>query len=95
MADRDIIGVEVIFTDRADDHLPRVNPDPHLEWETTFQAGLVTIPPHLFLHAQGGIEGALRMILMGNRCPEQGKDAVAECLGNISFVPMHGLHHQL
>ena len=32
---------------------------------------------------------------MGNRRTEQGKDAIAQRLGDIAFIAMHGVHHEL
>ena len=32
---------------------------------------------------------------MGNRCTKQGKDAIAQRLGDIALIAMHGVHHQL
>src|SRR5262245_62897989 len=55
----------------------------------------VAIPAHLLLHAQGGIEGPLGVILMRNWRPEQGKDAIAQRLSYIALIAMHGVHHEL
>jgi hypothetical protein len=33
------------------------------------------------------------MIFMRDRRAEQGEDAVAQRLGHITFVAMHGVHH--
>ena len=52
------------------------------------------IPFTLFLYAQGRIEGALRVILMGDGSAEQRKDAVTQRLGDVALVMMHGFHHQ-
>src|SRR5215467_6308004 len=46
-------------------------------------------------YAQGSIECPLGMIFMGNRRTEQGEDAIAEHLGHIALIAMHGVHHQL
>jgi hypothetical protein len=35
------------------------------------------------------------MILVRDRRPEQGHDAVARCLAHRPFVAMHGVHHYL
>jgi hypothetical protein len=47
------------------------------------------------LHAQGGIQRPLGMIFMGKRRAEQSENAVAQRLGNIALIAMHGVHHQL
>jgi hypothetical protein len=51
--------------------------------------------PHVFLHAQGSIEGAMRMIFMSNRRAEERKDAIPKRLGHVAFVAVDGLHHEL
>src|SRR5712692_6845331 len=53
------------------------------------------MPPDFLLHQQGGIEGALGMIFVGNGRAEEGEDAVAGGLSDVAFVAMHGIHHQL
>ncbi len=35
------------------------------------------------------------MIFMGNRRTKERKDAIAQGLGDIALVAMHGVHHQL
>src|SRR5262249_46526206 len=49
----------------------------------------------LLLHAQSGVEGPLRMIFVGQRRTEERKDAVAQRLGDIALVAVHGVHHEL
>jgi hypothetical protein len=55
----------------------------------------IGISSHLVLHAQGSIQCPLGMILMRKRRAEQGKDAIAQSLGDISVILMHGVHHEL
>ena len=35
------------------------------------------------------------MIFMGDGCTEEGEDTITEHLGDIAFIAMHGVHHQL
>src|SRR5712692_6075000 len=55
----------------------------------------IRILANLRLHAQGGIEGSLGMIFMGNRRAKEGKDAVASRLHDVAFVAMDRRHHEL
>ena len=48
---------------------------------------------HGLLHAQGGVAGAHRVVLMRQRCPKQGHDAIAHDLVDGAFVLVHGRHH--
>src|SRR5712691_3339203 len=56
---------------------------------------LLSIPLTLLLHVQGGIQGAWRVIFVGDGRAEQSKDAIAQGLGHIPFIPVHGVHHEL
>src|SRR5262245_25215441 len=87
--------MEVVFTDRTQDYLARVNSHPHLERHAFLQTQPVGVALHLFLHAQGGIEGALRMIFMGNRGTEESKDAIAQRLRDVALIAVHRVHHEL
>ncbi len=55
----------------------------------------IGILAHLFLHAQGDIQGPVGMSFMSNGSPEQGRGAIAQRLGDVAFLLMHGVHHQL
>src|SRR5262249_38331516 len=48
---------------------------------------------HGLLHAQGGIAGAHGVVLMRQRCPKQGHDAIAHDLIDSAFVLVHGRQH--
>jgi hypothetical protein len=48
---------------------------------------------HGLLHAQGGLAGAHRVILMRQRRPKQGHDAITHHLVDSAFVLVHSLHH--
>jgi hypothetical protein len=54
---------------------------------------LVTVSAQRCLHRQGRIAGPYRMVLMGDRRPEQGHNAVAHDLVHGAFIAVHGLHH--
>ena len=47
------------------------------------------------MHAQGGIEGALGVVFVGNRRPKQRKDAISQGLGHIPVIAMDSVHHEL
>jgi hypothetical protein len=58
-------------------------------------AQLVGVAPQLLLHSQRSVERALRVVFMSDWCAEQGEDAVASGLGDVTAVALHRLHHQL
>jgi hypothetical protein len=47
------------------------------------------------LHAQRGVTGTHRMVLVGNGCAEQRHDAVTHDLVDRALVAVDGLHHVL
>ena len=59
-------------------------------WRALHLSGVLL---HGLLHAQGGVAGAHRVVLMRQRCPKQGHDAVAHHLVDGAFVLVHGRHH--
>src|SRR5437867_9565692 len=95
MADRYVVGMQVFFANGADDDFPDVHPDAHQHRRSALLAELVTIPPHLVLHTQGGKERPLRMVFMRYGCAEQGKDAIPESLRHIALIAMDSIHHDL
>ena len=84
-----------IVTNGAHHHLAGVETHPHLHADAMATARLLGIRPHGVLHGQGGIAGPHRMVLMGNRRPKQGHDAVAHDLVDGAFIAVHGGHHAL
>jgi len=94
VADRYVIGVQIVLADRAHHHLARIDPNPELEIDTVLAAQFLCVAFALRLHEQGSIQGALRVIFVSNGRAEQGKDTIAQQLGDIAFITMHGFHHQ-
>ena len=56
-------------------------------------AHLVGIAAQGVLHGQGGITGAYGVVFVGQRCPKQRHNAVAQHLVHRALVAVHGLHH--
>jgi hypothetical protein len=54
---------------------------------------LVTVTAHPFLHAEGRVARAERVVLVGERGAEEGHDAVTHDLVDGAFVMVDGLHH--
>lgn len=94
VANRIVIGVQVVRPNRVDDDFAGVDSDTNLQRNAGFQPESIAMAPHGLLHAQRRIERTLRMILVRDGGAEQGKDAVAERFGDIPFVVVDGLHHQ-
>src|SRR2546425_12963048 len=95
MADRYVVGMQVFFANGADHYFPGVHPDAHQQRRAALLSELVTIPPYLVLHAQGGIERPLGMVFMRYGCAEQGKNAITESLRHIALIAMNRVHHDL
>ena len=55
----------------------------------------IAIPLDIPLHSQCRIERPLRVALKGDGSSEQGEDAIAQGLGDITVVAVDGLHHEL
>jgi len=53
------------------------------------------VTAQLLLQPERCVQAALRMILVSDRRPEQGEDAVAGRLNDITAVTMYGFDHQL
>ena len=56
---------------------------------------LLRVPAHRLLHAQRGVAGAHRVVLVGERRAEERHDAVAHHLVHGALVAVHRLHHPL
>src|SRR5712692_6706198 len=95
MPDGHVVGVQVIFADRAHHYLSSVDTNPQVQGHPTLASPLLGVSPHLLLHAQGGIESTLGMIFVGDWRAKQSKDAITERLCHVALVAMHGLHHDL
>ena len=88
MSDRHVVGVEIVLPDRAHDHVPVLMPT-RISRFTPLSARSFGVAADLLLHAEGGVEGALRMVLLGDRCPEQGEDTVACRLRDVALVTVN------
>ncbi|MNS82851.1 hypothetical protein D3C72_1166090 [compost metagenome] len=78
VADRIVVRVQIVLADRAHDHFAGVDADPDLQRDALLQPEPVAVPLHRLLHAQRGVERALGVVLVGDRCAEQRQDAVAQ-----------------
>ena len=81
--------------DRANNDFATVHASSDLERGSPLATQALAQASDLFLKPQGGVERALRMILMGNRRPKQGKDTVAGGLNDVAVVATHRIDHQL
>ena len=92
LADRGVVHVE-IAADGPDHDRARVQPDANLERDAVGAANLLGIPAHGGLHVERGIARPHGMVLVGDRRPEQGHDAVAHHLVDRALVAVDRLHH--
>ncbi len=87
---RGIVHPQVV-TDGGDHDFAGVETHPHCEVELLSQTQLVRVAAQRAGEVQRGVTGALRVVLVGDRCPEQGHDAVAGELVDRPFEAMDAL----
>ena len=80
-----VVHVQVA-ADRPHHHLARVQPDADVEGHAMGALHLSSVLLHGLLHAQGGVAGAHRVVLMRQRRPKQGHNAIAHDLVDGAFV---------
>jgi hypothetical protein len=95
MTNRGVLCVPFAGFDGANNDFASINPSSDLERRSALATQAFAQASDLFLEPQGGVERALRMILMGNRRPEESKDTVAGGLNDVAVVAMHSIDHQL
>ena len=86
--------MQIILTNGAQHHFASVDPDAQLHVDAFVAPQLLGAFAVFFLHEQGGVQGALGMIFMGDGRAKQGKDAVPERLCDVAFIAMYSIHHQ-
>ena len=91
-ADRVVVHAEVV-ADRAHQDLARMQADPRADLEAMALAHPLGLARHRLLDRERGIAGAHRVVLVGDRRPEQGHDAVAQHLVHDALVTVHRGHH--
>ena len=84
----DVDGVaddRVALPHAAGQHLAGVDADPQLEGDVVEVALELGVDlAHRLLHAEGGANGALGVVLVRHRCPEDGHDVVADVLVDLA-----------
>ena len=95
MANRGVLGLARPGLERTYDNLARVGADPHLERHLPLSPHAVAIASNLFLHPEGCIERALRMILVSDRGTEQRENPVPGGLNDVTVITAHRIDHQL
>jgi hypothetical protein len=92
LSDRRVVHAQVA-ADRADHDVARVDADADLDLDAMAAAHLLGVAADRVLHAERGVAGAHRMVLVRQRRSEQRHDAVAHHLIDGPVVAMHRLHH--
>jgi hypothetical protein len=87
-----VVRVQLV-ADGAHHRLARVQAHADLQRHAVQALDVVPIPRDSLLHAQGGIAGSHRVILVGQGRPEQGHDPVAHHLVHRALVAVDGVHH--
>ena len=94
VAHRRVVHAEVV-ADGADDHEARVESHAHAELDPAGARQLLAIAGKRRLHGEGRIRGALRVVLVRDRRPEERHEPVAEELVGCPLVTVdlgeHGL----
>jgi hypothetical protein len=94
LTDRAVVHVEVAANGAHDD-LAGVQTHADLHRHSVRALQLVPVAPHLLLHPERGVAGALRVVVVGQGRAEERHDAVAHHLVHRALVVMDGLHHPL
>jgi hypothetical protein len=87
-----VIHVQII-ANSPHHHVPRVEPDAHLQLQALGPAYLRSILAHSGLHRQRRVTGPHGVVFVGHWRPEQGHDAVTQYLVDRALIAMHGVHH--
>jgi hypothetical protein len=78
----------------ANHHEPRIQPHAHAKRNPLGALEFGAVALQDAVHAQGRMHRPLGMVLMGNGCPEERHDAVAQELIDRAFVAVHLTQHQ-
>ena len=84
-----------VVANGADHDFPGVEPHPDTHLDAVGAAHRFGVLAHGGLHGQGGVAGAQGVVLMGQRRPEEGHDAVAQHLVHRALEAVHGVHHSV
>ena len=91
---RRVVHVQVV-ANGADHHFPGVEPHPDAHLDAVGAAHRFRVLAHGRLHGQGGVAGPQGVVLMGQRRPEEGHDAVAQHLIHRALEAVYGVHHAM
>jgi hypothetical protein len=89
-----VVHVQVA-ADGTHDHLPGIEPHANLHGRAASALELVGVEGDPSLHAQRGVAGTDRVVLVPDRRPEERHDSVTHHLVDRALVVMDGLHHPL
>src|SRR5262245_45107703 len=95
MTNRGVLGVPFAGFDRANNDFASISSSSDLARSSSLAAQAIAQAPDFSLKPQGGVERALRMVLMGHRRPKKGKDTVAGRLNDVTIIATHRIDHQL
>jgi len=90
-----VFGVPAAGGDRSDNDLTRVHTDAALQRVTARRRPAASSMRATGPASEGGVERALRMILVGDGRAEQREDTIASRLHDVAVVSMNGVDHQL
>jgi len=89
MPDRRVLDMAAAGRDRSHDNFAGVDADSALERIAAVGDELRRVSAQLFLHADGGVERALRMVLVRDGGAEQRENSIAGALHDVAIVTMH------
>jgi hypothetical protein len=92
LSDRRVVHVQVIV-DAAHHHLAGIEPHPKVHGQAMRAPHLVTVAVQRGLDVERRIAGPHGVVLVGQRRPEQGHNAVAHHLVDGAFILVDGRHH--
>jgi hypothetical protein len=95
VADRHVVGVQIVLTDRSHHHLAAVQPDADRERHTLLDSQPIGVPLDVLLHAERRVQSPSRVIFLSDRSSEQSEDPVPARLRHVALVAVDGVHHEL
>ncbi len=93
-SDGGIIHVQVV-ANGSHHHFAGIEANSNLHLNATGTADVFSIRLHSGLHGESYIASTERMVLVSDRGPEYGHNAVTEHLIHGAFKSVHGVHHNV
>jgi hypothetical protein len=95
VTDRCVFGVQIVLTDRAQQHLTAVQPDANRQWHALLDSQPIGVPLDFLLHPERRVQRPPCVIFLSDRSSEESEDSVPARLRHVALVAVDGVHHEL